>query len=1109
MAEKDPCELFPEQEVEEEVDPEYQDTGFLPGYFGALNPTSNLSPRETTEELSRGLRPAEDSPAEILTESPLPEQTTREISAGAASRLSSQLDAEPELLENDVSLTPVYQKDLSATKSTWILNNSSLLDFGLVTLENGQLRFLSKPNHILSRTTVQSNSSRAPANVINSNYDIDPIRWVSDRMWFNAEQADGPSEYVSSLSAKIQHGKSNSTPDLYFINKDGSEIGWGVLYEDMHKRLSIKLYGTSNVSQWKNIREIRELMMSQNSLDLDIKYETHQLYAEKFLNSPENWNWANYFMGHVPREYISQIIGQDSIQRMREEANNQAQYIGWRDIYIKYASTTNKANLNPFPFVPFFGDNFTLDQSTDPVSSVSPPTVGRVVYQDYTTNVLDLLTKQEADVLDVGNKSYFDIRPVYSYYDCLYEKTFSSVLGENELPSPYLREVDFGFETSSRRSEGLSIPMLEDFEEQQFVRLEAADRFFNLNFYDNYDPSQATDTQVQETFAEILDGAAEGDPEAKRELAKHMSDYYGFNIGNEEEDIYLSRYTTEVLDEIYERRYLNPMFVEMEFGSIQKSQLAEAMTFNDDDSLVKNLFGSLRLQQLSDEEGSSVSYVDQLLQSGLRTRGRGRGFRGTTTEFSDTIPLEQTRTIDFSDWFKGIFDFYSGGGLSPAEKFANIFRLLLLKGRISRFIESRARSYREILSGVPAKNEVLGFTIDKYSIDRRGEATYLTSFHILSNNEREVEKFVDSQVKYGKIYEYRINRIVAIVGNKYTYADPDPKLSDEKSQDIVDTLRAQDPMAMRASTAVYRQTIGVVNMPFLQVMSVPSTIKRVAVSDRPPLYPNVDVIPFKNEQNRVLFNLSANCGEYLAPPVLLEDDDNLQFYTVAMTQGLESVQDISVDDIINQDFSLASDLTDAELIRFRSDDPASTFEVFRMETYPKSIQDFRGHKLRKDYTKSDNFSFIDGISPDKKYYYIFRTEDIHGHVSNPSHIYEVELVTFNEAVRLNVKIVEPEDIANKKKLERQSTRQARQFVSVKPNISQRTMQLPESGYFSDLVEMADKNEAFGEPEVERLWGKKFKLRIRSKNTGKEVDINFRFKVKVQKNEENKKVNLIC
>jgi hypothetical protein len=295
----------------------------------------------------------------------------------------------------------------------------------------------------------------------------------------------------------------------------------------------------------------------------------------------------------------------------------------------------------------------------------------------------------------------------------------------------------------------------------------------------------------------------------------------------------------------------------------------------------------------------------------------------------------------------------------------------------------------------------------------------------------------------------------------------------------------------------------------LQVMSVPSTIKRVAVSDRPPLYPNVDVIPFKNEQNRVLFNLSANCGEYLAPPVLLEDDDNLQFYTVAMTQGLESVQDISVDDIINQDFSLASDLTDAELIRFRSDDPASTFEVFRMETYPKSIQDFRGHKLRKDYTKSDNFSFIDGISPDKKYYYIFRTEDIHGHVSNPSHIYEVELVTFNEAVRLNVKIVEPEDIANKKKLERQSTRQARQFVSVKPNISQRTMQLPESGYFSDLVEMADKNEVFGEPEVERLWGKKFKLRIRSKNTGKEVDINFRFKVKVQKNEENKKVNLIC
>jgi hypothetical protein len=258
-----------------------------------------------------------------------------------------------------------------------------------------------------------------------------------------------------------------------------------------------------------------------------------------------------------------------------------------------------------------------------------------------------------------------------------------------------------------------------------------------------------------------------------------------------------------------------------------------------------------------------------------------------------------------------------------------------------------------------------------------------------------------------------------------------------------------------------------------------------------------------------MYNFRATCGENLAPPVILEDDDNLQFYTVAFTQGLQSVQNLTADNVENFNFSLESDLTDAEMIRFNSDDPATTFEVFRMDTYPKSITDFRGNKLRKDFTSSDNFSFIDNIVPNKKYYYVFRCQDIHGHVSNPSLIHEVEIVTMNEASRVNVKIVEPEDIETKRRLARQSFKSARQFVSIKPSFPQKTLQLPDSGNFSELTDTGNKDDIFGEPGIAKLWGKKFKLRIRSRNTGKEVDVNFRFKVKVQKNEENKKVNLIC
>ena len=561
------------------------------------------------------------------------------------------------------------------------------------------------------------------------------------------------------------------------------------------------------------------------------------------------------------------------------------------------------------------------------------------------------------------------------------------------------------------------------------------------------------------------------------------------------------------------------MFVEMELGSIEKSQLAEAMTFNGDNTIVRSMFGALvrrkdeevvttrtgTLNSIVKQKNKDVinaSYVDQLLQSGINQQSDSLS---TKIEFSDTIKIEETFSLDFSEWFDSVFDFYTSGifaPTSPIEKFANIFRLLTIRAKIARFVNSRARTYAQIISGVPAKSEVLGFTVDKYEISRNGQETYINSFHILSNNDREVERFIDSQVKYGKVYEYKINRVVAIVGNKYAYLDPGDPL-DEKQK------KKDDFTKKNTTDSEFRQKFGIVNVPTLKILSIPSTSKRIAVSDRPPIYPNIDFVPFKNVQDKVLINLSSNTGEYLAPPVLLEDDDNVQFYMVAASQGLKSVQGISLEDARNLNFSLSEDLAESEMIRFRSDDPATTFEIFRTDEYPASYDDFIGKMIKKEKLKSDNYSFMDNLKPDKKYYYTFRVEDVHGHVSNPSHIYEIELITFNEAVRLSIKVVEPQDLKNKLKNMRQSTKDLRIFLSIKPTMGQRTMQLPESGMFSDLVEAADKNLAFGNPELDKLWGKKFKLRIRSKNTGKEVDVNFRFNTVVKKNEQNKKVNLIC
>jgi hypothetical protein len=136
---------------------------------------------------------------------------------------------------------------------------------------------------------------------------------------------------------------------------------------------------------------------------------------------------------------------------------------------------------------------------------------------------------------------------------------------------------------------------------------------------------------------------------------------------------------------------------------------------------------------------------------------------------------------------------------------------------------------------------------------------------------------------------------------------------------------------------------------------------------------------------------------------------------------------------------------------------------------------------------------IDKIKTNKKYYYIFRTIDIHGLVSNPTPVYELELIDDGTTVVPKVRIVDFN------RLEKIYAKKMRKYIQIVPTVAQTAFNEAES---SDLhMNTKNSNVVLGKVE-DRLFSqesdsrpKKFKIRVTSRKTGRKIDLNVVFKHK--------------
>ena len=402
-------------------------------------------------------------------------------------------------------------------------------------------------------------------------------------------------------------------------------------------------------------------------------------------------------------------------------------------------------------------------------------------------------------------------------------------------------------------------------------------------------------------------------------------------------------------------------------------------------------------------------------------------------------------------------------GISPAaaaeseacSQFSNTLKSLILSGKLHNIVNENFRTYQEMIEGKEAYNESIIYEIVKHA------GTGTTTVFIPNTQELDLLTYVDSQMKYDENYKYEIYVHQLIVGTKYNYYYFDYK-----------KLYGQGEEQVRADFSVAYE-------PSLQIARIPIFSQTAIVLDDAPVFPNVEIIPFKGVNNRVLINLDGNSGTYDLKPIIISEQDS------------EFVKK----------YREERQLSSSDPITFTSDDPVSQFEIYRLNEAPKSYADFNNQILATVSTPgASSTSFIDEIAPNTKYYYTFRSIDIHENRSNPTDIYVIELVQFEGMVFFIQSIY---DFENDTYHNVKTTENFRRYLKINPNLIQSMINYNQLGELSSAFEAS--NMVLGHAD-ESVWGKKFKVRVTSKNSGKKFDINLTCKVNFKKQKASEPYN---
>ena len=383
------------------------------------------------------------------------------------------------------------------------------------------------------------------------------------------------------------------------------------------------------------------------------------------------------------------------------------------------------------------------------------------------------------------------------------------------------------------------------------------------------------------------------------------------------------------------------------------------------------------------------------------------------------------------------------------------------------------RTYKEILDGTTAPSEPLLYELVKKDEEGRKINSFFYParlFHNLSLSDpfsASPLRFIDSQIAHNKNYNYTLKVHQIIYGSSYDFeSNPSPTQS-SADVDIYKSYSVNTDIDIR-------------------IMPIELFSWSTSLHSRPGKSPKVTLLPQKTKAGVPKFFIETSFGDNVI-------DSPANSYV-----PLSSHEHSDISRLIE---SYSSSDTGVKQMLFQTKFQNKAYEVYRIDTPPTSLVDFEGSLIK---TVSPLYSSVAGYSPsgvcedevlpNKEYYYLFRAIDVWGTPSLPTGPYKFQVIKDADAFVVNFTSY------NMKDQDPKYNTQMRRMVKISP--SWKHLIVP------DLYEVDNAQSAFDVIETETgseelknylkkkmtedsgFWGKKYKIRITSRKTGRKIDILF-------------------